>query len=164
MREALDDEAVRAELKAIIAKVNDRGSLIFTKWLLTRISKNQPIPPIDEVKALHDAFVRVAAAFRAHRKVKAADLDLVNRWIGVEDVEIARPLADATKFYRARKKMTRVELSRRCRFPLRAILQLERGQVKDMTLPRLQQLADGLGVELGEFMDKVAEFEKSSKS
>jgi len=36
------------------------------------------------------------------------------------------------------------------------------GQVKDMTLPRLQQLADGLGVELGEFMDKVAEFEKSS--
>jgi hypothetical protein len=164
MREELDDEAVRAEIKAIIAKVDDRGSLLFTKWLLTRISKNQPIPPIDEVKALHDAFVRVAAAFGAHRKVKAADLDLVNRWIGVEDVEIARPLADATKFYRARKKMTRVELSRRCRFPLRAILQLERGQVKDMTLPRLQQLADGLGVELGEFMDKVAEFEKSSKS
>ena len=163
MREELDDEAVRAELKAIIAKVDDRGSLLFTKWLLTRISKNQPIPPIDEVKALHDAFVRVAAAFRAHRKVKPADLDLVNRWIGVEDVEIARPLADATKFYRAQKKMTRVELGRRGRFPLRAILQLERGQVKDMTLPRLQQLADGLGVELGEFMDKVAEFEKSSK-
>jgi hypothetical protein len=163
MGKELDDEAVRAELKAIIAKVDDRGSLLFTKWLLTRISKNQPIPPIDEVKALHDAFVRVAAAFRTHRKVKAADLDLVNRWIGVEDVEIARPLADATKFYRAQKKMTRVELSRRCRFPLRAILQLERGQVKDMTLPRLQQLADGLGVELGEFMDKVAEFEKSSK-
>jgi hypothetical protein len=113
MSEDLDDEAVRAELKAIITKVDDRGSLLFTKWLLTRISKNQPIPPIDEVKA--------------------------------------------------QKKMTRVELSRRCRFPLRAILQLERGQVKDMTLPRLQQLADGLGVELGEFMDKVAEFEKSSK-
>lgn len=163
MREELDDEAVRAELKAIIAKVDDRGSLLFTKWLLTRISKNQPIPPIDEAKALHDAFVRVAAAFKAQRKVKAADLDLVNRWIGVEDVEISRPLADATKFYRAQKKMTRVELGRRCRFPLRAILQLERGQVKDMTLPRLQQLADGLGVELGEFMDKVAEFEKSSK-
>lgn len=163
MREEPDDEAVRAELKAIIAKVDDRGSLLFTKWLLTRISKNQPIPPIDEVKALHDAFVRVAAGFRAHRKVKAADLVLVDRWIGVEDVEIARPLADATKFYRAQKKMTRIELSRRCRFPLRAILQLERGQVKDMTLPRLQQLADGLGVELGEFMDKVAEFEKSSK-
>jgi DNA-binding Xre family transcriptional regulator len=163
MREELDHEAVRAELKAIIAKVDDRGSLLFTKWLLTRISKNQPIPPIDEVKALHDAFARVTAAFRAHRKVKAADLDLVNRWIGVEDVEIARPLADATKFYRAQKKMTRVELSRRCRFPLRAILQLERGQVKDMTLPRLQQLADGLRVELGEFMNKVAEFEKSSK-
>jgi hypothetical protein len=163
MREEFDDEAVRAELKAIIAKVDDRGSLLFTKWLLTRISKNQPIPPIDEVKALHEAFVRVAGALRAHRKLKAADLDLVNRWIGVEDVEIARPLADATKYYRAQKKMTRVELGRRCRFPLRAILQLERGQVKDMTLPRLQQLADGLGVELGEFMDKVAEFEKSSK-
>jgi len=163
MREELDDKAVRTELKAIISKVDDRGSLLFTKWLLTRISKNQPIPPIHEVKALHEVFVRVAAALRAHRKVKAADLDLVNRWIGVEDVEIERPLADATKFYRAQKKMTRVELCRRCRFPLRAILQLERGQVKDMTLPRLQQLADGLGVELGEFMNKVAEFEKSSK-
>jgi len=128
MREQLDDEAVRAELKAIIAKVDDPGSLLFTKWLLTRISKNQSIPAIDEVKALHDAFVRVAAAFRTHRKVKAADLDLVNRWIGVEDVEIARPLADATKFYRAQKKMTRVELSRRCKFPLRAILQLEPGR------------------------------------
>jgi Helix-turn-helix len=162
MREELDDESVRAELKAIIPKVDDRGSLLFTKWLLTRISKNQPIPPIDEVKALHDAFVGVAAAFSAHKKVKAADLDLVNRWIGLEDVEIARPLADATKFYRAQKKMTRVELGRRCRFPLRAILQIERGQVKDMTLPRLQQLADGLGVELGEFMDKVADFEKWS--
>jgi hypothetical protein len=31
-----------------------------------------------------------------------------------------------------------------------------------MTLPRLQQLVDGLGAELGEFMDKVAELEKVS--
>jgi hypothetical protein len=31
-----------------------------------------------------------------------------------------------------------------------------------MTLPRVQQLVDGLGVELDEFMDKVAELEKAS--
>jgi hypothetical protein len=161
MREELDDEAVRAELKAIIAKVDDRGSLLFRKWLVTRISKNEPIPPIDQVKVVHDAFVRVAAALSAHRKAEAADLDLVSRWIGIEDMEIARALANATKFYRAQKKMSRLELSKRCRFPHRAILALERGQVKDMTLPRLHQLANGLGVELGEFMNKVTESEKA---
>ncbi len=161
-KEPEDDEAVRAEITDMIAKVDDRGSLLFTKWLLTRISKNQPIPPLNEVKPLHDAFERVTASFKARRKIKAADLDLVNRWIAVEDVEIARPLADATKFFRAQKKLSRVELSRRCGFALRAILQLERGQVKDMTLPRLQRLTNGLGIGLGEFMDKVAELEKAS--
>jgi transcriptional regulator with XRE-family HTH domain len=88
-------------------------------------------------------------------------LELVNRWI-TADVEIAKPLAEAIKFYRVQKKMTRLELSKRCKFPLRAILQLERGQVRDMTLPRVQQLADGLDVEVGEFMEKVAELEKAS--
>jgi hypothetical protein len=150
-----DPKIIRAEINSILAKVEDPGSQLFTKWLLTRISENLPIPPIEEVKAVHDAFVQVAAALRARRKIRVADLDLVNRWISV-DVEIARPLAEATKFYRARKKMTRLELSKRCRFPLRAILQLERGQVKDMTLPHLQQLADGLGVKLGEFMNKMS--------
>jgi hypothetical protein len=38
-----------------------------------------------------------------------------------------------------------------------------RAGLRKTTLPRLRQLANGLGVEFGEFMDKVAEFEKSSK-
>jgi DNA-binding Xre family transcriptional regulator len=156
----LDDQSIRAEIKASIGKIEDRGSLLFIRCLLTRISKDLPIPAEEEVKALHDAFVRVAGALREGRKIKVADLDLVNRWLGVENVEIAKPLAEATKFYRTRKKITRLELSKRCKFPLRAILQLERGSVKDMTLHRLQQLADGLDVEVGEFMNKVIEFRR----
>jgi hypothetical protein len=157
----LDDQSIRTEIKAAIANVEDRGSRLFIRWLLTRISKDLPIPAKEEAKALHDAFVRVASALRERRKVKVADLSLVNRWLGVENVEIAEPLAEATKFYRTRKKITRLELSKRCKFPLRAILQLERGLVKDMTLPRVQQLANGLNVEVGEFLDKVAELEKA---
>jgi hypothetical protein len=130
----LDDQSVRAEKKASIGKIEDRGSLLFIRWLLTRISKDLPVPSEEEVKAVHDAFVRVAGALRKRKKIKVADLDLVNPWISV-DVEIAKPLAEATKFYRVQKKMTRLELSKRCKFPLRAILQLERGLVKDMTLP-----------------------------
>jgi hypothetical protein len=158
----LDDQSIRAEIKAAIANVEDRGSLLFIRWLLTRISKNLPLPAEEEAKALHDAFARVASALRERRKIKVADLSLVNRWLGVENVEIAKPLAEVTKFYRAQKKITRLELSKRCKFPLRAILQLERGLVKDMTLPRVQQFADGLDAEVGEFMDKVAELEKAS--
>jgi hypothetical protein len=159
----LDDQSIRAEIKAAIARVEDRGSLLFIRWLLTRISKDLSMPAEEEAKALHDAFVRVASALRERRKIKVADLSLVNRWLGVENVEIAKPLAEAIKFYRAQKKISRLELSKRCKFPLRAILQLERGLVKDMTLPRVQQLVNGLSVELDEFMDKVAELEKASE-
>jgi hypothetical protein len=56
----LDDQSIRTEIKAAIARVEDRGSLLFIKWLLTRISNDLPVPPKEEVKAVHDAFVRVA--------------------------------------------------------------------------------------------------------
>jgi len=160
MTEELDNpEILRAEIKEMLAKVEDSDLLLFILWSVRRISKNQPLPPPEEIKSLRDAFVRVAKALREQKKAKTADLDLMMKWIGSDDVELARPLAKAVKFYREQKKLSRLELSKRCKFPLRAILAIERGQVKDMTLPRLRQLADALGVGLGELMDKITEFE-----
>jgi hypothetical protein len=72
----LDDQSIRTEIKAAIARVEDRGSLLFIKWLLTRISKDLPMPQEEEIKALHDAFVRVAGALRKRSKIKVADFDL----------------------------------------------------------------------------------------
>lgn len=157
--ESDDPEILRAEIKKMLAEVEDRDLLLFILWSVRRISKNQPLPAPEEIKPLRDAFVRVAKALRDQKKAKTADLDLVMKWIGSDDVELARPLAKAVKFYREQKKLSRLELSKRCKFPLRAILAIERGQVKDMTLPRLRQLSDALGVGLGELMDRITEFE-----
>ena len=106
--------------------------------------------------------MRVAKALRERKKAKTAELDLVMKWIKSDDVELARPLAEAVKFYREQKKLSRLELSKRCKCPLRVSLAIERGQVKDMTLPRLRQLAEAFGVELGELMDKIVEFENDT--
>jgi transcriptional regulator with XRE-family HTH domain len=60
--------------------------------------------------------------------------------------------------------LSRLQLSKRCKLPLRTILAIERGQVKDLTLPRLQRLADGVHVHLGEFVDKIVEFEREENA
>lgn len=157
--ESDNPKILREEIRKMLAKVEDRDLLLFILWSVRRICKNQPLPPPEEIKSLRDAFMRVAKALRERKKAKTADLDLVTKWIGSDDVELARPLAKAVKFYREQKKLSRLELSKRCKCPLRAILAVERGHVKDVTLPRLQQLSDALGVGFGELMDKIAEFE-----
>ena len=161
MLEELDSpEDLREEINKILAQVQDRDLLLFLLWATRRISKNQPLPPPDEIKPLRDAFIRVAKAIRERKKAKTADIDLVLKWIGSDAVDLARPLARAVKFYREQIGLSRLQLSKRCKFPLRTILAIERGRVKDLTLPRLQRLADGVDVHLGEFMDKIAEFER----
>ena len=161
MLEELDNpEALREEIRKIVADVQDRDLLLFLLWTMRRISKNQPLPPLDEMKLLRDAFIRVAKAIRERKKAKNADIDLVLKWIGSDAIDLARPLARAVKFYREQIGLSRLQLSKRCKFPLRTILAIERGRVKDLTLPRLQRLADGVDVHLGEFMDKIAEFER----
>lgn len=152
-------EALRQEIAAILDKVNDRGSLLYFQWLLTRIAKDEPLPSIDELKKLHPAFVRVAEGFRDRgTNIDRADLDLVVKYVSTGNVQIARPLGMAVKFYRQRKGLTRLELSKRCRVPVRAIIALERGQVKDISIPRFEQLAKGLGVDPGDLISKVTEF------
>lgn len=163
LEESDNPEVLRQEIRKMLAQVDDRDLLLFLLWTVRRISKNQPLPPIDEIKPLRDAFVRVAKAVRERRKAQIADIDLVMKWIGSDVVNLARPLARTVRFYRESAGLTRLQLSKRCKFPLRSILAIERGQVKDLTLPKVQHLADGVGVHLGEFMDKIAEFEHEDK-
>lgn len=152
-------EALRQEIAAILDKVNDRGSLLYFQWLLTRIAKDEPLPSIDELKKLHPAFVRVAEGFRDKGKdIDRADLGLVVMHVGIGRVEIARPLGMAVKFYREQKNLTRLQLSKKCRMPVRSIVGLERGQVKDISIPRFEQLARSLGVDPGDLISKVTEF------
>jgi ribosome-binding protein aMBF1 (putative translation factor) len=160
MPEELDSpEGLREEINKILAQVQDRDLLLFLLWTARRISKNQPLPPLEEIRPLRDAFIRVAKAIREKKKANKADIDLVMKWIGSDRVHLARPLARTVKFYREQAGLSRLQLSKRCRCPLRAILTIERAQVKSLALPWLQRLADGVGVHLGEFMDKITEFE-----
>ena len=157
-------EVLRQEIRAILDRVNDRGSLLYFHWLLKRIMENAPLPPIEEIKKLHGAFVRVAEGFSDKRKeINRADFELVVKYVSTGGVDIARPLGKAVKFYREERRLTRLQLSKRCRMPLRGIIALERGQVKDLSIPRFEQLAKGLGVDPGELISKVMDFEKAKR-
>jgi hypothetical protein len=158
--ESDNPEVLCEQIKKMVAEVQDRDLFLFLLWTMRRISKNQPVPPPDEIKPLRDACIRVAKAIRERKKAKNVDIDLVLKWIGSDAVDLARALGKTVKFYREQMRLSRLQLSKRCKLPLRAKLEIERGRVKDLTLPRLQRLADGADVHLGEFMDKLAEFER----
>lgn len=159
-----DPEALRKEIRAMLDRISDRGSLLYLLWLLRRIAKNEPLPAIQELKRLHGAFVRVAGALDDKtKKFDEADWALVDKYMNAGGVRISRPLGLAVKFYRERKGLTRLELSKRCRVGLRAVIALERGQIKDISLPRFEQLARALGIEPADLMDKIMEFIKASE-
>ena len=86
-----------------------------------------------------------------------ADWALVAKYVSTRKAKIGRPLGMAVKFYRTQRKLTRTELSTRCRMSVRAILALERGQVEDISIPRFALLAQCLGVDPIEFMGKIRE-------
>lgn len=156
-----DPAVLRQEINAIIDKVEDRGTLLYFHWLLKRISNNDKLPPIEELKTLHGAFVRLAYGFRNNKKIKAADLQLVFKHVGQgSGMEISRSLGMAVRLYREQKKITRLQLSKRSRFPLRLLIAIERGQIKDMSLNRMNRLANGLGIDAVILMDKIMELEK----
>jgi DNA-binding XRE family transcriptional regulator len=155
-------EVLRKEIGAVLDKVTNRGSLLFFQWLLTNISKDEKLPAPDELKKLHGAFVRVIEAFQTGKKVSVPDWEVMFKYVGgIGKIEIARSIAGAVKFYRSRAGLTRLQLANRCRLRITTINALERGQIKDMTLPWVYQLADGLGVDAGEFTDKIMELEKA---
>jgi ribosome-binding protein aMBF1 (putative translation factor) len=159
MTEIDDPEVLRREIRAMLEKVTDRGSLIFYQWLVTHVMSNSPIPGDEELKALHQAFVRVQAAIRAKKAPTREDMELVGKWTDGDAFNMGRALGRAVKFFREKRGMTRLQLAKKARLPLNAILAIERGKVFDLS-PVVNNLTKGLGVEAAELTDKLLDFEK----
>ena len=143
----------------MLEKVTDRGSLIFYQWLVTHVMSNSPIPGDEELKALHQAFIRVQAAFRAKKAPTREDMELVGKWTDGDAFNMGRALGRAVKFFREKRGMTRLQLAKKAGLPLNAILAIERGKVFDLS-PVVNNLTKGLGVEAAELTDKLLDFEK----
>lgn len=159
MTEVDDPEVLRREIRAMLEKVTDRGSLIFYQWLVTHVMSNSPIPGDEELKALHQAFIRVQAAFRAKKAPTREDMELVGKWTDGDAFNMGRALGRAVKFFREKRGMTRLQLAKRAGLPLNVILAIERGKVFDLS-PVVNNLTKGLGVEPAELTDKLLDFEK----
>jgi ribosome-binding protein aMBF1 (putative translation factor) len=159
MTEIDDPEVLRREIRAMLEKVTDRGSLIFYQWLVTRVMSNSPIPGDEELKALHQAFIRVQAAFRAKKAPTREDMELVGKWTDGDAFNMGRALGRAVKFFREKRGITRLQLAKRAGLPLNVILAIERGKVFDLS-PVVNNLTKGLGVEAAELTDKLLDFEK----
>ena len=159
MTEIDDPEVLRREIRAMLEKVTDRGSLIFYQWLVTRVMSNSPIPGDEELKALHQAFIRVQAALRAKKAPTREDMELVGKWTDGDAFNMGRALGRAVKFFREKRGMTRLQLAKKAGLPLNAILAIERGKVFDLS-PVVNNLTKGLGVEAAELTDKLLDFEK----
>jgi transcriptional regulator with XRE-family HTH domain len=164
MTESNDPLVLRREISAILDKVTDRGSLLFFHWLIANIHKNEELPPPEELKKLHGVFIRVVEAFRTKKKISPSDWELMSRWVGTigNDVDISRHLASTVKFYRKKAALTRLQLAKTLRISLKTVLALERRRIKDMSLPRLFQLAHALSVDAGEFMDRIYKLEQAA--
>jgi len=158
-----DPAILRKEINALLDKMTHRGSLLFTLWLVTNIDKE--LPPIDELKKLHQTFVRVIDAFREKRDVAAEDWKTMFRYVGTigNMPDVSRHLASSVKFYREKAGMTRFQLARKLGISMRTMLRLERGGIKDMSLPRLHQLTEALDCDAGEFMDRIYRLEKEAE-
>ena len=159
MTEIDDPEVLRREIRAMLEKVTDRGSLIFYQWLVTHVMSNSPIPGDEELKALHQAFIRVQAAFRAKKAPTREDMELVGKWTDGDAFNMGRALGRAVKFFREKRGMTRLQLAKKAGVPLNAILAIERGKVFALS-PVVNNLTKGLGVEAVELTDKLLDFEQ----
>jgi ribosome-binding protein aMBF1 (putative translation factor) len=154
-----DPNILRAEILAMLEKVDDRGSLIFFQWLLRRLYANFPIPGEHELVAVHQAFKRMQAAFNAKKAPLPEDMQLLTKWTDGDAQSIGRALGKAVKFFREKKGMSRLDLAKKTRLPLRTILCIERGKVFDVS-PMMPNLTDGLGISGVELTDKLLDYEK----
>lgn len=154
-----DPEALRREIGAMLDTITDHGSLLFARWLLLRVLNDEPVPADADLRELRGAFVRIAEALRDRSKeIDLADWALLAKYVSTGETRVGRPLGLAVRFYRTQRSMTRLQLSKRCRMSVRAILALERGQIEDISIPSFADLALGLGIHPTELMGKVMEF------
>lgn len=154
-----DPIILRREIRIMLEKVDDSGSLLFYRWLLRRLFAHYPIPADDELHKVHQAFIRMQAAFRANQKPTKEDIELLTKWTHGDEESMGRALGKAVKYFREERGMTRLQLARKARLPLRAILAIERGKVFDLS-PVIDGLATGLSVKAAELTDKLLDFEK----
>jgi DNA-binding XRE family transcriptional regulator len=163
MPEPSDPQELRKEINAILDKVANRGSLLYFQWMIRLIHKNAELPPPEELTKLHQVFIRITDAFRTKKNVSAADWKMMFKYVGVigNDLDISRHLASTVKFYRQRAGLTRLQAAKRAGINMKTMLALERGGIKDMSLPRLDQLVAALNVDAGEFMDQIYRPEKA---
>lgn len=157
-----DAVALRKEISTILNNITNRGSLLFCLWFVQNI--DQKLPPPDEIKKLHQIFIRVADAFKNKKKVSAADWKMMLKYVGeIGQVGLSRYLASTVKFYRVKAKLSRQQVAKKLGIRVRMVLALERGAIKDMSLPWLYQLADALNVDASEFIDRICELEKAGQ-
>jgi DNA-binding XRE family transcriptional regulator len=163
MTEIDDPEVLRREIRTMLEKVTDRGSLIFFQWMVRRVLANYPIPGDEELRALHQAFIRMHATFLAKKRPTKEDMELVAKWTEGDTESMGRALGRAVKFFREKRGMSRLQLAKKAGLPIRVILAIERGRVFDLS-PVIDNLTMGLSVEAGELTDKLLDFEKEDKS
>jgi DNA-binding XRE family transcriptional regulator len=157
--ESDDPNILRAEILSMLEKVDDRGSLLFFQWLLRRIYAHYAIPGEHELHAVHMAFIRMQAAFKAKKKPTDEDMEILSKWTDGDAQSIGRALGKAVTFFREKRGMTRLQLAKKTRLPLRTILCIERGKVFDVS-PVMPNLTDALGVSGVELTDKLLDYEK----
>ena len=162
MTEIDDPKVLRREIRTMLEKVTDRGSLIFFQWLVRRVLANYPIPGDEELRSLHQAFIRLQAAFRSKKSPTKEDMELVGKWTEGDAGSMGRALGKAVTFFREQRGMSRLQLAKKALLPLRAILAIERGRVFDIS-PVISNLTKGLGIEAAELTDKLLDFEKGDK-
>src|SRR5258708_30166638 len=98
--ESNDPVVLRREISAILDKVRDRGSLLFFRWLIANIHKDEKLPPPDELKKLHGVFIRVADAFQRRKKISADDLKVMFKDVSQRGrLDISPHRATTGKFY-----------------------------------------------------------------
>jgi len=162
MPEPSDPLELRKEILDLLGKVTNRGSLLFFQWLIQNIDKE--LPSIPELKKLHQTFIRVIDAFQHKKPVSNDDWRMMFKYVGEigNNLDISRHLASTVKFYREKAGLTRLQVAKRARINMKTMLALERGGIKDMSLPRLYQRADALNADAGEFMDRIYKLEKAA--
>jgi hypothetical protein len=137
--------------------------LIFFQWLMRRVLAHYPIPGDEELRALHQAFIRMHATNMAKQRPTKEDMELAAQWTKGDAETMRRALGRAVKFFREKRGMSRLQLAEKARLPIRANLAIERGRVFDL-LPIIDNLTMGLSFEAGELTGTLLDFEKDDKS
>jgi hypothetical protein len=140
-------EVVRAEINDLIDKIPDRETLTFVLWMVRKIAVSEELPPLEQVPALRDAFIRMMHALRDKKKISHEDLTLVLRYTDSSGLDIRRELAATVHYLREAKGLTRREVSRRSGFSVRWLIALERGRIANLSLSEFARLSKGLGLD-----------------